>query len=98
MIEFYLTCIGITILITQSSILQPLRDFVSRAGDMADELIHCAMCTGFWTGFFLSLFYNKDVLFSAAISSLLSWGVFIAANFLFTVTLHYQNIETNEDN
>lgn len=97
MIEFYLTCIGITILITQSSILEPFRLLFSKLGDMADELIHCAMCTGFWVGFFMSFLYNKDTLFSAATSSFLSWILFVAANFLFTITLHYQDKSSYEE-
>lgn len=97
MIEFYLTCIGITILITQSSILEPLRNHISRLGEKFDELIHCAMCTGFWVGLFFSFVYEYNMLYAASISSLLSWIVYVAANFIFTLTLYFQYLSTEEE-
>lgn len=97
MIEFYITCVGITILITQSSILERFRNAVSSLGDLFDELIHCAMCTGFWVGLILSLIFEKDVLHYSVASSLISWIVFITANGIFSITIYYQSITDNEE-
>jgi hypothetical protein len=97
MLEFYLSCIGITILITQSSILEKFRNLFARMGDFFEELINCPMCTGFWVGVFMSLLFNNNVIFSAATSSLLSWLVYVAANFLYSVTIYIQNKTIDEE-
>lgn len=91
MIEFYLTCIGITIIITQSSILEKFRNKVSSMGDFFDELIHCAMCSGFWVGAVMALIYGNDLISSAAISSLTSWLTFTVANLLYSITNYLLN-------
>lgn len=46
---------GITNIITQSTIFEPLRDFFKKYNDFLGSLFSCPMCMGFWVGAALSL-------------------------------------------
>jgi len=85
------SCIGITIIVTQSSIFEDARNAFSSIGDFFDELIHCPMCFGFWVGLILGFVYGKDVVMTGPISSILSWIVYTIANFLYSITIYFQN-------
>ena len=97
MIQFYLACVGITIIITQSSIFEKPREVFSNMGDFFDELIHCPMCMGFWVGIFLSLLYGKDIVIVAPTSSLLSWIIFSIINLTYSITNYFLNHGFNEE-
>lgn len=43
-----LSLIGLTFIITESKIMQPVRDLLD--GSIIGKLISCAQCTGFWVG------------------------------------------------
>lgn len=45
---------GISIIITQSTIFESLRNAVERRSPFFGEGLNCPMCTGFWAGIFLS--------------------------------------------
>jgi hypothetical protein len=72
---FTFGCSGLTIIIVTSSILEPIRDFVSSKSSYIGKLINCTMCSGFWVGFVASLFSDINLLWGASISSLFSWGI-----------------------
>ena len=97
MIQFYLACVGITIIITQSSIFEKPREVFSNMGDFFDELIHCPMCMGFWVGIFLSFLYGKDIILVAPTSSLLSWVIFSIINLTYSITNYFLNHGFNEE-
>jgi len=72
---FTFGCSGLTIIIVTSSILEPIRDFVSSKSSYIGKLINCTMCSGFWVGLVASLFSDINLLWGASISSLFSWGI-----------------------
>ena len=72
---FTFGCSGLTILIVSSSILEPVRDFVSSKSSYLERLINCTMCSGFWVGLVASLFCGMNPIWGAAISSLFSWSI-----------------------
>jgi hypothetical protein len=72
---FTFGCSGLTTIIVTSSILEPIRDFVSSKSSYIGKLINCTMCSGFWVGLVASLFSDINLLWGASISSLFSWGI-----------------------
>lgn len=98
--------VGITIILTQSSIFESLRNKVSKGSELLEELVNCPMCVGFWVGFVLHFVGSITGLsiegtnpFLCFETSLVSWLAFTAANYLATKTYYYQSlIEEKENN
>jgi hypothetical protein len=59
MITWILVAYGLTTLITQSSIMAPLRNKAMTIHDKLGELFHCPMCFGFWSGIILSFAWES---------------------------------------
>jgi hypothetical protein len=55
MFIWMMTSYGISMVITQSKIFQPIRNLVSNASKFLGDMINCIMCFGFWVGLLLSL-------------------------------------------
>jgi len=78
MLQWALTVIGITTIITQSSLFAPIRrgfENVTRS-----KFLRCPMCCGFWVGFGLSLFLRQDVytaFLSGCASSAVNWITYV---------------------
>ena len=53
LVYFILCEYGITSIIVCSHIVKTPREYISSKSDWLCELLHCAMCTGFWVGVFL---------------------------------------------
>ena len=53
LVYFILCAYGITSIIFYSHIVKTPREYISSKSDWLCELLHCAMCTGFWVGVFL---------------------------------------------
>lgn len=53
---FLLAGVGITNIVVNASILEPLRDFIISKSTFFGKLISCMLCTGFWVGIFLWIF------------------------------------------
>ena len=49
-----LACVGLTIILVDSKIMEKFRNFVSRVKFFKD-LISCSMCTGFWVGLYFAI-------------------------------------------
>ena len=87
-IFFILLCYGITMLIVQSKIVEPIRTYLG-VNAFFKNLLHCMMCTGFWVGLFISGIYspthaymncNNDLLervFDGAFTSGLVWFLYL---------------------
>jgi hypothetical protein len=73
--------VGITNLLVNASILEPFRNFFGGLGQKYNELINCMLCTGFWVGIFLAIFWPAlpTVIASGVLISLFSqmYGTFI---------------------
>lgn len=55
--------IGITIIITQSKLFNPIRIFFCKINpNFLGILISCSLCTGFWSGVFTSLLFFSPTL------------------------------------
>lgn len=87
---FILVGVGITNLVVNASILDNLRDIVINQSEFFGKLITCMMCSGFWVGCILSIFYpGIGIIAGGAVISLLSYIVGIILdylNILITVT------------
>ena len=93
MIEFLLFLlggVGLTILFTTSSILQPLRDVLS-LNETLEELVHCLMCFGFWVGLATSFYCSYSLLLGAFMTSLASWFLFNLNTYYIAKTNYYIN-------
>jgi hypothetical protein len=71
---YILSGIGITNLIVNASILEKTRNYVSAISPLLKEMLECMMCTGFWVGLFIGLFFSINPIFGGAIISLLSYS------------------------
>jgi hypothetical protein len=72
--SFIFATVGITMIITISSVFLPIREFVESQSRPLGELIGCSMCTGFWMGVLISsLSYNINPVYGGAIASFFSW-------------------------
>lgn len=73
---FLLACAGLTFIIVHAKIMDKLkiRQFLNKF-EFTRELIKCSLCTGVWTGTFLSLLYCplSSVLLYALASSAFSF-------------------------
>ncbi len=58
-----LGCYGVTMLIVQSKIMKPIREFFKGRIGFIYNLIHCMMCTGFWVGFLSCIFFNCSLTY-----------------------------------
>ena len=62
---FILACYGVTMLVVQSKITKPIRDFFIGKIELLHDLLSCMMCTGFWVGFIASIFFNYSITYNA---------------------------------
>tara|TARA_R100000388_G_scaffold76069_1_gene55272 strand:- start:2331 stop:2645 length:315 start_codon:yes stop_codon:yes gene_type:complete len=53
LLYFILASWGMTQIIVYGSIFESLREWIAERSFWLGTLIHCPMCTGFWTGVFL---------------------------------------------
>ena len=79
-IMFLLPCIGVTLILTTSELLDPIREFVYSKSERFGYLLSCSMCAGVWVGAAGACAFDMPLFQSAFTVSLLSW---IAANVVF---------------
>jgi hypothetical protein len=78
-------CYGITLLVVQSKIMEPVREFFKGRVNFVYKLLNCMMCTGFWVGLFFTLgfkFSPSYDLFSGITSNtlqLIAYTIFDAS-------------------
>ncbi len=68
---FALICIGWTDLLVNAAIFEWLRNFLISHAPFFGNMISCMICTGFWVGFILGIFFCLNPFFSGAVISLL---------------------------
>ena len=76
-VEWVVVAYSITIIITSSRIMEPLRRRVTQ--QKLAELLHCPMCTGFWVGGVLGYFWwsiTGNALMDAFFGSAVSWMLY----------------------
>ena len=70
------TLMGITIIVTQSSIFNAIRQKIAKLNSYLGMLVSCPLCFSFWAGLFLSHFYTSltgNMFFDALLASGVSW-------------------------
>jgi len=71
---FIFSAVGITSVLTISSLFSKPRLFIESKSIFLGELINCPMCTGFWVGFIVSLIAgNINPVYGGAMASFFSW-------------------------
>jgi hypothetical protein len=91
-------CVGLTLIITSSLVMHPLRSAIERLSSHLGELINCPMCTGFWVGLSSSLFYDTNPLWIGCAVSLFSWAVYVIVSSLNSLGEYFElMIEDNGD-
>jgi len=96
MILNIVSCIGITIILTQSSLFEKLRDWVSFYSNFLGELVGCPMCLGVWVGFIMSFYFSMDPVLLSFCTSISSWLVSIVGNLLITLSYYYDEENIGE--
>ena len=82
--------VGITIIITSSSILNSLRIQIKKRSDTLGELIECPMCTGFWVGLFFGAVSGiAPPIIMGGLISLLSWSTYTVVDYFATKSTWY---------
>ena len=85
LLYFIMGCYGITLLVVQSKIMEPVREFFKGRVNFVYKLLNCMMCTGFWVGLFFTLgfkFSPSYDLFSGITSNtlqLIAYTIFDAS-------------------
>lgn len=69
---FIMTSVGITNIIVNGSIFEPIRQFIENKSSFLGDMLQCPMCTGFWVGMAASFWFSIPVLIAAALTSLFS--------------------------
>ena len=97
---FTFGCAGLTVIIVSSSILEPVRSFITSKSDYVGNLINCTMCTGFWVGLIASCYSDINPIWGASISSLFSWGISNIVEAFFSIGDYFDTMLENgeEDN
>ena len=67
-----LSGVGLTLIVTESFLFQPLRERISKVSEKLGYLFSCPMCMGVWVGACVSFYYGADVFKSAMLTSLFS--------------------------
>lgn len=97
-LSFILGCTGITVILVLSSLLEPVREFISSKSNLLNKLINCTMCTGFWVGAVCSIWFDINPVFAGAASALLSWSVSSIVETFNTVSLYLDaHLEDGEE-
>jgi len=78
-LKFLLATIGLTFIVTQSKLFDPIRKFFGKIHKKIEYLLNCPMCFGFWAGIICyELETHKiDFLLYGFISSFLSYLAYL---------------------
>lgn len=61
---YILGCYGLTTIIVQSKIMEPIRLFFKKTITFVYKLLTCMMCTGFWIGVITSIRFKYSISYS----------------------------------
>ncbi len=94
---FILVGVGITNLVVNASLLDNLRDIVIKESSFFGKLVTCMMCSGFWIGCAVSLFYPSiGIIAGGAVISLLSYITGTILDYL-NVLIAVKSIELEDE-
>jgi len=92
---FTFGCAGLTIILVSSSVLEPVRDFVTSKSTFLGKLINCTMCSGFWVGLVAALLTGVNPIWGAAVSSLFSWSISNIVESIFAIGVYFDTMLEN---
>lgn len=72
---FILIGVGITNIVVNASVLDNIKEWLYKKlwkYEWVEVLLSCMLCSGFWVGFIVSLFFTTNPIFGGAIISLAS--------------------------
>lgn len=58
LIKFLLSCVGLTMILTNSKLFKPFRDYLKKKNKLLGYLLGCSMCSGFYCGLIVYLLYE----------------------------------------
>ena len=90
------SCVGITIIITQSSLFQKLRAWVYFYSNFLGELVSCPMCLGVWVGLIMSFYFSCSAVQLSFATSIASWLISVIGNLLITISYYYDDENIGE--
>jgi hypothetical protein len=78
-IIFILATIGLTFIITQSSLFKPIRGIAGKIHPKFGKFLHCPMCIGFWAGLIVYLlsYFKLDIINYGFIGSFVSYLAYL---------------------
>lgn len=77
-----LASVGLTLIITESFLFEPVRSKISKSSEKIGYLFGCPMCMGVWMGACVGWVYGADIFKSAMLTSLLSLIIMSVINLL----------------
>lgn len=57
-----LASLGLTFILKQGRILNEIRSFIIKLHPLLKDLFSCAMCLGFWSGLFIGILSQYDII------------------------------------
>ena len=92
----FIISIGITLIITESTLFQKFRDLVGNFSKFLGELVSCPMCLGLWVGLFYGLFSGENILFLAFGTSMFSWVISAIVSLLVVMSYYYDSFDNGD--
>ena len=92
LIIFVLITAGITSVITTSSLLSPVREYILKKSEYFGEMVHCPMCMGFWVGAAVSsMSFGINPIYGGAIASFMSWSLVSFVDMMQTISSYAES-------
>jgi hypothetical protein len=78
-LEFILSTIGLTIIVTQSKLFEPIRKGSGKIHKKLEYLLNCPMCFGLWSGIMVYILqtHKVDFLLYGFIGSFVSYLAYL---------------------
>lgn len=104
MVYYFICSIGLCWILKYGSILNRIRNFLSKQFTFFSDLFKCSLCLGFWCGVILAPIFCieygliKSILYPFA-SSAVCWSADIIIDFISGLNLVYveKNLESSSD-
>ena len=97
LVMFLMTCAGITSGLVGASLLDRPRDFISSKSPFFEGLLSCPMCSGFWVGLIMSMYFGVNPIFGAFMSSCFSWAFYTFVDAASAFAAYCDNDNTGEE-
>lgn len=62
LIKFIFSTVGLTLILTNSKLFKPLREWVKKKNKLLEYLTNCSQCTGIYSGIIVYLLYQMNYI------------------------------------